>query len=252
MTNSFDEFDKEFDKEFNIEDGDRSSHEYDNSNSGDFDDFYDEDELKEAVSEEIEASSDDTEIEAEKPARRKIGRDVRRVEFDMKMEKKDYLNLVMYSIMGKNRFAAFGVFAILVICAGYLILGGIGAIEMTGILKLVAVALILIVIILLILMNYIRRKLEVSDLAYMGRNRHMIICEDMVISETDDEDTTREFEWEGLYNGEECKTYFLMYSNTGMIVFLPKRFMTEEQIPQIRKILKVMMQSKFRTKYKVN
>ena len=67
-----------------------------------------------------------------------------------------------------------------------------------------------------------------------------------------DEEKSKEFEWENLYNGEECKTHFLIFNTAGMIVLVPKRFLSDEQIPQLRKIMKVMMQSKFKTKYKIN
>ena len=180
-----------------------------------------------------------------------VQHDVRHVEFDMEMDRKDYTSLVMNSIMGKNKFAMFGCVAVIILGVGYLVFGYVGLIEMSTILKLVAYALIICDIGLFVLMNYIRRKLWASDIAYMGTKRHVTVSDDIVISETDDEDTTREFDWDGLYNGEENKSYFLMYSNTGMIVFWPKRFLTDEQIPQIRKIMKVMLQSKFKTKYKI-
>jgi len=177
--------------------------------------------------------------------------DVRKIEFDVELDKKDYRNLVFNSVMGKNKFAMFGTAGILIISIGYLVLGTAGVIQMTDMLKLVAAALIVAIAGLLVFMRYIRRKLMNSDFAYMGAKRHMIIGEDSLISEAFDEEKSKEFEWEDLYNGEECKTHFLIYNTSGMIVLLPKRFLTKEQVPQLRKILKVMMQSKFKTNYKI-
>ena len=178
--------------------------------------------------------------------------DVRRLEFDVQLEKKDYKNLVYNNIMGKNKFAIFGMFGVLIISIGYLVLGAAGVIQMTDILKLVAVALIVAVLGMLAFMRYITNRLQKSDFAYMGSKRHMIFSEDGVVSEAFDEEKSKEFEWENLYNGEECRTHFLIFNTAGMIVLVPKRFLTEEQIPQLRKIMKVMMQSKFKTKYKID
>ncbi|MBQ1303167.1 MAG: YcxB family protein [Firmicutes bacterium] len=178
--------------------------------------------------------------------------DVRRLEFDVQLEKKDYKNLVYNNIMGKNKFAIFGMFGVLIISIGYLVLGAAGVIQMTDILKLVAVALIVAVLGMLAFMRYITNRLQKSDFAYMGSKRHMIFSEDGVVSEAFDEEKSKEFEWENLYNGEECRTHFLIFNTAGMIVLVPKRFLTEKQIPQLRKIIKVMMQSKFKTKYKID
>ncbi len=178
--------------------------------------------------------------------------DVRRLEFDVQLVKKDYKNLVYNNIMGKNKFAIFGMFGVLIISIGYLVLGAAGVIQMTDILKLVAVALIVAVLGILAFMRYITNRLQKSDFAYMGSKRHMIFSEDGVVSEAFDEEKSKEFEWENLYNGEECRTHFLIFNTAGMIVLVPKRFLTEKQIPQLRKIIKVMMQSKFKTKYKID
>ena len=178
--------------------------------------------------------------------------DVRRLEFDVQLEKKDYKNLVYNNIMGRNKFAIFGMFGVLIISIGYLVLGAAGVIQMTDILKLVAVALIVAVLGMLAFMRYITNRLQKSDFAYMGSKRHMIFSEDGVVSEAFDEEKSKEFEWENLYNGEECRTHFLIFNTAGMIVLVPKRFLTEKQIPQLRKIIKVMMQSKFKTKYKID
>lgn len=178
--------------------------------------------------------------------------DVRHVEFDVDLEKQDYRNVVFNNVMGKNKFAIFGMVGIAVISIGYLILGAIGTIEMTNMLKLIAAAFIVLDLGLIAFMRHITNKLNKADFEYMGAKRHMIICEDNLISEAYDEEKTKVFEWENLYNGDECKTHFLIFNTSGMIVILPKRFMTKEQIPQVRKILKVMMQSKFKTKYKID
>lgn len=178
--------------------------------------------------------------------------DVRSVEFDVNLERKDYRNVVFNNVMGKNRFAIFGMVGVFVLAAGYLILGSAGVIEMTNLLKLIAAAFIVLEAGMLAFMRYITIKLQKSDFSYMGAKRHMTISEDGVVSETDDEEKTREFEWEDLYNGDECKSHFLIFNTSGMIVILPKRFLTNKQIPQVRKILKVMMQNKFKTKYKID
>lgn len=178
--------------------------------------------------------------------------DVRMVEFDVDLDKVDYRNVVYNNVMGKNRFAIFGTFGILVISIGYLVLGAAGVIEMTNMLKLVAAAFIVLVLGLFAFMKYITNKLQKADFLQMGAKRHMIISEDNLISEAYDEEKSKTFEWEDLYNGDECKSHFLIFNTGGLIVILPKRFMTEEQIPQVRKILKVMMQSKFKTKYKID
>ena len=178
--------------------------------------------------------------------------DVRRLEFDVQLEKKDYKNLVYNNIMGKNKFAIFGMVGVMIISIGYLVLGYIGRIEMNNMLKLVAAALIVAVLGMLAFMRYITNRLQKSDFTYMGSKRHMIFSEDSVISQAFDEEKSKEFEWENLYNGEECKTHFLIFNTAGMIVLVPKRFLSDEQIPQLRKIMKVMMQSKFKTKYKIN
>ena len=154
--------------------------------------------------------------------------DVRRLEFDVQLEKKDYKNLVYNNIMGKNKFAIFGMFGVLIISIGYLVLGAAGVIQMTDILKLVAVALIVAVLGMLAFMRYITNRLQKSDFAYMGSKRHMIFSEDGVVSEAFDEEKSKEFEWENLYNGEECRTHFLIFNTAGMIVLVPKRFLTEK------------------------
>ena len=48
--------------------------------------------------------------------------DVRHVEFDVELEKLDYRNVVFNNVMGKNKFAIFGMVGIAVISIGYLIL----------------------------------------------------------------------------------------------------------------------------------
>ena len=123
---------------------------------------------------------------------------------------------------------------------------------MTNLLKLIAAAFIVLEAGMLAFMRYITIKLQKSDFSYMGAKRHMIISEDGVVSETNDEEKTKEFEWENLYNGDECKSHFLIFNTAGMIIILPKRFLTNKQIPQVRKILKVMMQNKFKTRYKID
>ncbi len=178
--------------------------------------------------------------------------DVRSVEFDVNLERKDYRNVVFNNVMGKNRFAIFGMVGVFILAAGYLILGSAGVIEMTNLLKLIAAAFIVLEAGMLAFMRYITIKLQKSDFSYMGAKRHMIISEDGVISETNDEEKSKEFEWEDLYNGDECKSHFLIFNTSGMIVILPKRFLTNKQIPQVRKILKVMMQNKFKTRYKID
>ena len=178
--------------------------------------------------------------------------DVRRLEFDVQLEKKDYKRLVSNNIMGRNKFAVFGMVGVMIISIGYLALGAAGVIEMTDILKLVAVALIVAVLGMFAFMKYLTNRLQKSDFAYMGSKRHMIFSEDGVVSEAFDEEKSKEFEWENLYNGEECGSNFLIFNTSGMIVLVPKRFLTEKQIPQLRKIMKVMMQSKFKTKYKID
>lgn len=178
--------------------------------------------------------------------------DVRKLEFDVQLEKKDYRNLVFNNIMGRNKFAIFGMVGVMIISIGYLVLGYAGVIEMTDILKLVAAALIVAVLGMLAFMRYITNRLQKSDFTYMGSKRHMIFSEDGVFSEAFDEEKSKEFEWEDLYNGEECGTHFLIFNTSGMIVLVPKRFLSDEQIPQLRKIIKVMMQSKFKTKYKIS
>ncbi len=178
--------------------------------------------------------------------------DVRSVEFDVNLERKDYRNVVFNNVMGKNRFAIFGMVGVFVLAAGYLILGSAGVIEMTNLLKLIAAAFIVLEAGMLAFMRYITIKLQKSDFSYMGAKRHMIISEDGVVSETNDEEKTKEFEWENLYNGDECKSHFLIFNTAGMIIILPKRFLTNKQIPQVRKILKVMMQNKFKTRYKID
>ena len=49
-----------------------------------------------------------------------VQHDVRHVEFDMEMDRKDYTSLVMNSIMGKNKFAMFGCVAVIILGVGYL------------------------------------------------------------------------------------------------------------------------------------
>ena len=178
--------------------------------------------------------------------------DVRYVDFDVDLEKQDYRNVVFNNVMGKNKFAIFGMVGIAVISIAYLVLGTIGMIEMTNMLKLIAAAFIVLDLGLVAFMRHITNKLQRADFDVMGAKRHMVICEDNLISEAYDEEKTKVFEWENLYNGDECRTHFLIFNTAGMIVILPKRFMSAEQIPQVRKILKVMMQSNFKTKYKIN
>lgn len=178
--------------------------------------------------------------------------DVRIVEFDVDLDKPDYRRLVINNVMGRNRFAIFGMVGMLILSIGYLVLGTVGVFEMTKMLKLIAAAFIVLVAGLLAFMRYLTNRLQKSDFAYMGARRHMIISEDNVRSEAYDEEKTKEFLWENLYNAEECKSHFLIFNTSGMIVLLPKRFLTEAQVPQVRKILKVMMQEKFKTKYKIS
>lgn len=174
--------------------------------------------------------------------------DVRHVEFDVDLERVDYRRVAFNNVMGKNKFALFGMAAMFVISAGYLILDAVGKIESTNFLKLLAAAFIVLDLGLLCFVRFIAKRLNKLDFQHMGAKRHMTIAEDCVISEAADEEKSKEFEWDTLYNGEECGKHFLMFSTTGLLVLLPKRFMTAEQIPQIRKILKVMMQEKFKTK----
>lgn len=178
--------------------------------------------------------------------------DVRSVEFDIDLERSDYRKLVYNNVMGKNKFAIFGMVGIVILSVGYLVLGSLGVIEMTDMLKLIAAAFIVLVAGIFVLMRFITRKLHKADFAAMGGKRHMIVCEDNVISEADDEEKSKEFEWENLYNGDECRTHFLIFTTTGNIILMPKRFLSSKQVAQVRKIMKVMMQSKFKTKYKVD
>ena len=178
--------------------------------------------------------------------------DVRRLEFDVQLERVDYKHLVYNNVMGKNKFAIFGMVGILIISVGYLVMGYSGRIEMNRMLMWIAAAMIVAVLGIFGFMRYLTIRLNQSDFNYMGSKRHYIFSEDGVVSEAYDEEKSKEFLWEDLFNGDECRTHFLLYNTGGMIVLVPKRFLTDEQIPQLRKIIKVMMQSKFKTKYKID
>lgn len=174
--------------------------------------------------------------------------DVRKVEFDVGLEKSDYRSVVYYNVMGKNKFAMFGMGFVLLACIAYLLADLAGLMEVSGLIRFVCAAFIILDAVLFAFMESITGKLMTSDRQYLGKKRHVTVNEDGITSKNAKEEEPLHFPWQELYNAAETKKQFLMFSRTGMILILPKSALTREQVPQLRKILKVMMQGEFKTK----
>lgn len=175
--------------------------------------------------------------------------DVRELRFDVNLEQSDYRAVVFYNVLGKNRFSLVGMSIVSVACVIYLAAGLAGMVELTRIMTLLCVAFILIILGLATFIRKITKKLMNSDSSFLGSKRRMVVGEDGVYSESEEIEEPAQFRWDELYNGEEIKGHFIMFSKSGMILIFPKTSMKEAEVPQLRKIFKVMMQSNFKTKY---
>ena len=175
--------------------------------------------------------------------------DVRELRFDVNLDRPDYRAVVFYNVLGKNRFSLIGMSIVSVACVLYLLAGIAGMVELTRIMTLLCVAFILIILGLFTFIKKITKKLMNSDSRFLGSRRQVVVGEDGVYSQSEEIEEPKAFSWDELYNGEELKKHFIMFSRSGMILIFPKACLKEEEVPQLRKIFKVMMQGNFKTKY---
>lgn len=175
--------------------------------------------------------------------------DVKELIFDVKLDKSDYHAVIFYNVIGKNRFSLIGMSIVSVACVLYLLAGAFGMVEISTFMMLLCVAFIVLILGLLTFIKKMTKRLMLSDGNYLGNHRRMVVNEEGVYSESPDIEEPAEFQWDELYNGEELKKHFVMFSRNGMILIFPKNNLKEEEVPQLRKIFKVMMQGNFKTKH---